>query len=54
VKVHTQYIAEIKRKCGLDVADAFSKVDNPKQITHCSEEKEMYIREAIAYFGMIK
>ena len=26
VKVHTQYIAEIKRKCGLDVADASNKV----------------------------
>lgn len=54
VKVHTQYIAEIKRKCGLDVADASNKVENPKQSVHCSEEKEKYIREALAYFGMIK
>lgn len=54
VKVHTQYIAEIKRKCGLDVSDAFNKVENPKQVVHCSEEKEKYIREALAYFGMIK
>ena len=47
VEVHTQYIAEIKRKCGLDVADASNKVENPNQSVHCSEEKEKYIREAV-------
>ncbi len=54
VKVHTAYIAQIKRKYGLDMRENYnkSKKENPV-IKQCTEEKEKYITEALAYFGLI-
>ena len=49
------YIAQIKRKCGLDVGEAYNKpkCENPK-VPNCPPEKEKMIKEALKYFGMIK
>ncbi len=49
------YIAQIKRKCGLDVGEAYNKPksENPK-VPNCPPEKERMIKEALKYYGMIK
>ncbi len=49
------YIAQIKKKCGLDVGEAYNKpkCENPK-VPNCPPEKEKMIKEALKYFGMIK
>lgn len=44
LKVSSLYIAQIKRKCGLDVGECYNK---PKS------EKEQAIMDAFRYFGMI-
>lgn len=53
-KVSHLYIAQIKKKCGLDVGENFNK---PKiegnKVPNCPPEKERMIREALEYFGMI-
>lgn len=49
------YIAQIKRKCGLDVGESYNKpkCENPK-VRNCPPEKERMIKEALKYYGMIK
>lgn len=49
------YIAQIKRRCGLDVGEAYNKpkCENPK-VPKCPPEKEKMIKEALKYYGMIK
>ncbi len=49
------YIAQIKRKCGLDVGESYNKPksENPK-VPNCPPEKEKMIREALKFYGMIK
>lgn len=53
-KVHTAYIAEVKRKCGLDVGQNYnlSKKENAK-VPKCPPEKEAAIMDALKHFGMI-
>jgi transposase len=53
VSVHTSHIAEVKRKCGLDMRKNYnvSKKNAPKK--PCTKEKEAYIKEALRHFGMI-
>lgn len=53
VAVSTGYIAEVKRKCGLEMRDNYNiaKKNAPKKL--CTKEKEAYIKEALRYFGMI-
>lgn len=53
VNVHSCYIAEVKRKCGLDMRQNYnvSKKNVPKK--PCTKEKEAYIMEALKYFHMI-
>ncbi|MDY5232961.1 MAG: 23S rRNA (uracil-5-)-methyltransferase RumA, partial [Faecalicoccus sp.] len=53
-KVSTLYIAQIKRKCGLELGENYnkSKKENSK-VPECPKEKEDAIMDALRYFGMI-
>ena len=55
LKVSSLYIAQIKKKCGLDVGENYnlSESENAKQ-PHCPPEKEAAIMEALRYYGMIQ
>lgn len=52
--VHTRYIAEVKRMCGIDMGENYnkSKKYNP-DVKHCPQEKVDYIKEALKYYGLI-
>ena len=54
VNVHTRYIAEVKRMCGIDMGENYnkSKKDNP-DVKHCPQEKVEYIKEALKYYGVL-
>lgn len=54
VNVHTRYIAEVKRMCGIDMGENYnkSKKENPN-IKHCPKEKAEYIIDALKYFKLI-
>lgn len=54
LSVSSLYIAQVKRKCGLDVGQNYNlpKNDDAK-VPQCPPEKEVAIREALKYFGMI-
>jgi len=54
VNVHTSYIAEVKRMCGLEVGENYnkSKKENP-EVKHCPLEKIEYIKEALKHFGLL-
>ena len=54
LKVSTLYIAQIKKKCGIDVGESFNKpkTENAKQ-PKCPEDKEKAIKDALKHFGMI-
>ena len=53
-KVSHLYIAQIKKKCGLEVGENFNKPKTEgNKVPNCPEEKERMIREALEYFGMI-
>ncbi len=53
VNVHTRYIAEVKRKCGLDMRELYNISKKNAPIKKCPKEKEGYIKEALKYFGML-
>ncbi len=53
-KVHTAYIAEVKRYLGLTMYDAPNAVEELKQPRkHPPKEKIEAITEALRYFGVI-
>ena len=54
LKVSSLYIAQTKKKCGLDVGENFNlpKSENPRQ-PQCTPEKEEAIMQAFKHFGMI-
>ena len=54
LKVSNLYIAQIKKKCGLDVGENFNlpKSENAKQ-PKCTPEKEEAIMQAFKQFGII-
>lgn len=54
LKVSSLYIAQIKKKCGLDVGENFNlpKSENAKQ-PKCTPEKEEAITQAFRHFGII-
>lgn len=54
VNVHTSYIAQVKRMCGLDMGENYnkSKKENP-EVKQCPQEKVEYIKDALRYFGVI-
>lgn len=53
-KVSTLYIAQVKRKCGIDLRDHYniSKKENQK-VPQCPPEKEEAILDALKHFKMI-
>ena len=54
-KVHTAYIAEVKRDLGLPMYDAPNAVEELKQPRkHPTAEKVEAIKDALKYFEMIK
>ena len=54
LKVSSLYIAQIKKKCGLDVGENFNlaKLENVRQ-PQCTPEKEDAIMQAFRHFGII-
>ena len=54
VNVHTSYIAQVKRMCGLDMGENYnkSKKENP-QVKQCPQENMEYIKDALRYFKLI-
>ena len=54
LKVSSLYIAQIKKKCGLDVGENFNltKSENTKQ-PQCTPEKEDAIMQAFKNFGIV-
>ena len=54
LKVSSLYIAQIKKKCGLDVGENFNpaKSENARQ-PQCTPGKEEAIMQAFKHFGMI-
>lgn len=55
LKVSSLYIAQIKKKCGLDVGENFNlpKSENARQ-PQCTQEKEDAIMQAFRHFGIIQ
>jgi hypothetical protein len=54
MKVSNLYIAQIKRKCGLDVGEHYNISEKEDQkVPECPPEKEKAIREALKAFGII-
>ena len=53
-KASSLYIAQIKKKCGLDVGENFNlpKSENARQ-PQCTQEKEDAIMQAFRHFGII-
>ena len=51
VNVHTSYIAQVKRMCGLDMGENYnkSKKENP-EVKQCPQEKVEYIKDALRHF----
>lgn len=54
VNVHTSYIAQVKRMCGLDMGENYnkSKKENP-EVKQCPQEKVEYIKDALRYYNEI-
>ena len=54
LKVSSLYIAQIKKKCGLDVGENFNlpKLENARQ-PQCTPKKEEAIMQAFKHFGII-
>ena len=55
VNVHTSYIAQVKRMCGLDMGENYnkSKKKNP-EVKQCPQEKVEYIKDALRHFGVLQ
>ena len=56
VEVHSSYIAQVRRLCGLDMRECYnkSKKEIPIRVSQCPDSKAKYIREALAYFEAIR
>ena len=54
VNVHTSYIAQVKRMCGLDMGENYnkSKKENP-EVKQCPQEKVEYIKDALGHYKLI-
>ena len=54
VNVHTSYIAQVKRMCGLDMGENYNKSKKENQeVKQCPQEKVEYIKDAFRHFGEI-
>ena len=55
VKVPTLYIAQIKRKYGLEIGKAYNKPEkNKNHVPKCTKEKELLIMEALKFYDLIE
>lgn len=55
VKVSSLYIAQIKRKYGIDMGENYNKPDDPnKRVPKCPKAKEEMIIEALKHFKMLE
>ena len=52
MKVSNLYIAQVKRKCGIELAENFN-IPRSEGQPECPKEKEIAIEEALKYFQMI-
>ena len=54
LKVSSLYIAQIKKKCGLDVGENFNlpKSENARQ-PQCTQQKEEAIMQSFKHFGIV-
>lgn len=52
--INSNYIAQVKRSCGLDMRENHnkSKKENPVPMPICPDDKAQYIKEALVYFGV--
>ncbi|MDI9211265.1 23S rRNA (uracil-5-)-methyltransferase RumA, partial [Clostridioides difficile] len=54
LKVSTLYIAQIKKKCGIELREHYNKSKKDNQaIPQCTPEKEEAIMDALRHFKMI-
>lgn len=54
-KISSLYIAQIKRKYGIDMGENYNKSDDPnKRVPKCPKAKEEMIVEALKHFKMLK
>ena len=54
VNVHTSYIAQVKRMCGLDMSENYNKSKKEKpEVKQCPQEKVEYIKDALRHFKLI-
>lgn len=55
VNVHTSYIAQVKRMCGLDMGENYnkSKKENP-EVKQCPQEKVEYIKDVLEHYNVIQ
>ena len=54
LKVSSLYIAQVKKKCGLEVGECYNKPKSENSRTYiCPPDKEAAIMDAFRYFGMI-
>ena len=54
VNVHTSYIAQVKRMCGLDMGENYNKSKKENQeVKQCPQEKVEYIKDALRHFNLI-
>lgn len=55
VKVPTLYIAQIKRKYGLEIGKAYNKSEkNKNHVPKCTKEKELLIMEALKFYDLME
>ena len=55
VKVPTLYIAQIKRKYGLEIGKAYNKPEkNKNRVPKCTKEKELLIMEALKFYDLME
>ena len=54
VNVHTSYIAQVKRMCGIDMGECYNKSKkDDAEVKQCPQEKVEYIKDALRYFCLI-
>ena len=54
VNVHTSYIAQVKRMCGLDMGENYNKSKKEiPEVKQCPQEKVEYIKDALRFYKII-
>ena len=53
VSIKTCWIAQVKKKCGLEVRVAVNRIDGNVRQYPCPENKRAFIKKALRHFGMI-